>query len=78
MNQLRVAPIVEGHGEFNAVRTLLQRIWTELLGGEFIDVLQPVRQPRSQLVKKDGLLKAVGLAVNKLAYSSGPPCPGWF
>ena len=66
MSRLRVAPIVEGHGEYNAVRTLLERVWCELLGGAFIEVLRPIRRPRSKLVKKDELIKAVKLAALKL------------
>ena len=52
MNRLRVVPIVEGHGEQqSAIRTLLVRLWTELLGGDYIDVLQPIRIPRSKLIQ---------------------------
>lgn len=36
---LRVVAIVEGHGEDGAIRTLLQRIWFELLGGDDIEVI---------------------------------------
>lgn len=67
MRRLRVAPIVEGHGEVESVRILIQRVWTELLGGEFVDVLRPIRQKRQKLVKPDELKKAVGLAEAKLA-----------
>jgi len=73
-----VAPIVEGHGEVQAVRTLLQRIGLELFGGTHIEVLQPIRQPRSKLLRRDvstgktrphrdEMLRAVGLASSKLA-----------
>ena len=72
MSRLRVVPIVEGHGDYQAVRTLLYRIWTELLGGQHMDVLRPIRQPRSKLVQTDGLHKAVDLAVSKLLHA-GPP-----
>lgn len=76
MNRLRVAPIVEGHGECEAVRTLLERVWCELLGGEFIEVIRPIRRPRSKLVKKDELIKAVKLAALKLHTDpvSADPC----
>lgn len=67
MNRLTVAPIVEGHGEQqSAIRTLLTRIWTELLEGEYIDVLQPIRIPRSKLVHLPELLRAVDLAALKI------------
>ena len=32
MSRLRVAPIVEGHGESYCIRILLERVWGELLG----------------------------------------------
>ena len=66
MSRITVAPIVEGHGEVEAVRILLERIWYELFAGEFIDVLKPIRQPRPKLAKEDGLRKAVALATGKL------------
>ena len=46
MSRIRIAPIVEGHGETEAIRPLLRRIWTELLGGEYADILKPIRRPR--------------------------------
>ena len=68
MARLKVAPIVEGHGEVSAVPILLRRIWSELLGGEYIDVLTPIRQPRHRLATNKGatLDKAIALAVGKL------------
>ncbi len=75
MSRLRVAPIVEGQGEVQSIRILLERLWYEMLGGEYIDVLQPIRQPRGKLVKESELGKAVQLARSKLGNSSGPPDP---
>ncbi len=75
MKQLRVAAIVEGHGECAAVRLLLTRIWQELLGGECIDVLQPIRQKRHKLAKQNELGKAVQLAAMKLAVAPGVLMP---
>ncbi|HXV59938.1 MAG TPA: DUF4276 family protein [Vicinamibacteria bacterium] len=63
---LRVAPIVEGHGEVAAVRTLIQRIWTEVVQGDYVDVLSPIRQPKSKLIREQGLERAVRLATAKL------------
>ena len=65
---LRVAPIVEGHGEIEAVPTLLRRIWIEMLDRTLLDCVKPIRQPRLSLVAPDGaaLDKAVGLARLKL------------
>ncbi len=75
MNRLRVAPIVEGHGEFHAIRSLLTRLWHEQLGGEYLEVLQPIRRPRSQLATEEGLAKAIALAVLKLAAGRANPDP---
>ncbi|HVR38237.1 MAG TPA: DUF4276 family protein [Thermoanaerobaculia bacterium] len=63
-----VAAIVEGHGEENsAIRTLITRVWTELLSCEFVNVLRPIRQPRANLVQRDGLLKAIDYASMRLS-----------
>jgi hypothetical protein len=69
-----VVPIVEGHGEDRAIRTLLQRLWTELLAGEYIDVLKPIRTSRPKMVQSPELERALDLAVLKLrsAASSDP------
>ena len=67
MSRLHVAPIVEGHGEVNAIRILLRRIWMELLGGEYIDVVRPIRWARSKLLKEEELTRAVELALLNLA-----------
>lgn len=63
MSRLRVATIVEGHGEVQALPILIRRIWTELLQCEFVEVLSPpIRQKRHQLStnKNDALSKAIG------------------
>jgi len=63
MSRLTVAPIVEGHGEQkSAVRTIVSRIWTEVLGAEYVNVLPPIRHPRTRLIRAEDLLKAVDLA----------------
>ncbi|MBC8873557.1 MAG: DUF4276 family protein [Planctomycetes bacterium] len=69
MSRLRVASIVEGHGEVSSVPILLDRIWREVIHGEYVDILRPpIRQPRDRLAhnKNDALVKAVGLAAAKL------------
>lgn len=75
MSRLRVAPIVEGHGEVAAVRILLERIWYEIVGGEYIDVLTPIRRKRNRLVANidQDLEKSVRLAVAKLANPHSAP-----
>ncbi len=73
MSRLTVVPIVEGHGEFACSRKLLERIWYEIVQGEFIDVLQPIRQPKDKLIKDGGTFeKAIDLAVGKLNNSNVP------
>jgi hypothetical protein len=73
VKRLRVAAIVEGHGEYESIRLLLTRIWHEILGGEWIDVLQPIRQKRHKLSKESELRKAIQLATLKLANAAGTP-----
>jgi hypothetical protein len=62
---LRVLVIVEGHGEDGAIRTLLERIWYELLGGDYIEVI-PWRGKQGQLRKKEGVSLVVEAAAIKL------------
>jgi hypothetical protein len=66
LSRLRIFPIVEGHGENQAIRILLQRIWTELLGGEYVEVLTPFRGKRLKLVKPDEFARVLDAAVQKL------------
>lgn len=75
MSRLCVAPIVEGHGDDKSVRILLQRIWNELLGGEYIQVIRPIRGSRPKLVRKEELERTVTLAASKLrvACAAGDP-----
>jgi len=75
MKQLRVAAIVEGHGEYESIRSLLTRIWTEVLGGDYIEVLQPIRHKRQQLAKQGGMARAIQLAALKLANAPGAAMP---
>jgi hypothetical protein len=63
---LRVGLIVEGQGEYAAVRTLLERIWYELLGGDFIEVIRPFRQPQGRLLQEEWLKKTVDAVKIKL------------
>jgi len=63
---------VEGQGENKAVRTLLHRVWYELLGGDFLDVIRPFRQSQGTLLKEEGLKKVVDAVKIKL----GPDTPG--
>jgi hypothetical protein len=64
--RLKIVPIVEGHGENNSIRPLLQRIWSELLGGDYVEVVKPIRWSRGRLVQGSELGRAVDLATLKL------------
>lgn len=87
MIRLRVAPIVEGHGEVASVPILLRRIGNEILRVEYLDVLQPVRVSRSSIVPREAaapgaledpvkeLRRAVELAARKIAARSDPATP---
>lgn len=50
---LRVVVIVEGHGEDGAIRTLLERIWYDLLRGDYIEVI-PWRGKQGQMLLPEG------------------------
>jgi hypothetical protein len=65
MSRLRVAVIVEGHGEVSAVPILFRRLWP-LVGGQAIEVLKPIRSKRNLLEKGTELRRAVALAIAKL------------
>lgn len=74
MSRLRIQPIVEGHGEDAAIPLLLRRIWTELLGGDYVEVLKPIRGKRFKLVQPQELGRMVDLAASKLR-KAGPGAP---
>src|SRR5437588_781456 len=63
---LRIVVIVEGHGEDAAIRPLLERIWYELLTGDRLEVVEPLRQRQGTLLKEAGLKTAVDAAKVKL------------
>lgn len=80
-----VAPIVEGHGEVNAVRRLITRIGTELCG-TWIEVAQPFRLDAAKMRKPDELAKAIrvqaarvpgrgGVLVVRHGDDRDAPCP---
>lgn len=59
---LRIATIVEGHGEVEAVPILLRRIVQEICPGQLVAHLRPIRVKRQQIVKEGELERAVNLA----------------
>lgn len=66
MNRLRIAPIVEGHGEDGALRILLQRVASEILGDAYVEVSRPIRGKRMKLIESRELSRALDLAMLKL------------
>lgn len=76
MNQMRIVPIVEGHGEVSALPILLRRIGVELLGGVYFDVVKPLRCKRDQVVQRQNneLCQKIDLAVRTLrSFGDGTP-----
>jgi hypothetical protein len=55
-------PIVEGHGELEAVPVLLRRLIAEA-AVYTIDVNAPIRSKQSKLLQEDGLRQSVRLAL---------------
>lgn len=60
---MRVAPIVEGRGEVQAVPLLLRRL--AAASGVHVEVVRPIRQPKGKLVKQDELRRAIALAAKQ-------------
>lgn len=64
-----IQPIVEGHGEVEAVPVLLRGLQTEL--GEYgFQIARPIRRKRSELVTEEQVRKSVRLAMGT------PQCAG--
>ena len=61
----RIVPIVEGHGEVEAVPILLRRIAATVRPAAAVDVLSPIRIDRSKIVKPPELERAVDLAARR-------------
>lgn len=59
---MRVACIVEGHGEVGAVPLLVRRLAQAIQPGLAVQIESPLRVPRSRLVKPHELERAVELA----------------
>jgi Domain of unknown function (DUF4276) len=60
------APIVEGYGEVESIRLLIERVWRSLDCRGWPQVLHPIRQPKGRLVQAEHLERAVTLAALKL------------
>lgn len=71
MTAPRLALVVEGHAEVEAVPVLVRRLAAAAQPTPPFDVLRPIRVHRSRVVKPGELERAVELAVRKLAPSRG-------
>lgn len=66
-----IYPIVEGHGEVNAVPVLLRRIAREICERYDVEILSPHRVPRGRIVAHDAreLKRAVNLGALKISHT---------
>lgn len=64
---IRIAPIVEGHGECEAVPILISRIAERYGATETLAVEHPIRRPRGTLLRSGELESAVELAARRVA-----------
>jgi hypothetical protein len=61
-----IVPIVEGHGEVQAVPELLRRLIAVFNPAVAINIHRPIRQNRGTLIKAGGIERAVELAASVL------------
>ena len=66
MTEVKIAAMVEGHGECEAVPILIRRIAATIDTGFVPKVLSPLRVPASRLLKEGEIERSVDLAARKL------------
>ena len=66
-----VVPIVEGHGEVEAVPILLRRIAEVLVPDTWLQVTRPIRVKRQRFVKEGELERTVELAARQVGSDGG-------
>ena len=71
MSRVHIAPIVEGHGEVQAVPMLIRRIAAEVDPELTAVVEPPIRVPANRLRKPGELERTVELAARKLGGTGG-------
>ena len=71
MTEVRIAAIVEGHGECEAVPILIRRIAQTIDPGFVPKVLSPLRVPASRLLKEGETERSVEFAARKLEGRGG-------
>ncbi len=69
--RVKIACIVEGHGEVEAVPILLRRIGEMVVPGLFLDISPPLRVSRDRVVKSGELERAVEFSGRKVAGEGG-------
>jgi hypothetical protein len=71
MSHVRIAAIVEGHGEVEAVPVLIRRIAAQTDTSLAVEIPPPIRVPANRLRKMGELERTVELAVRKLGGKGG-------
>lgn len=78
---MNIQPIVEGHGEVQAVPVLLRRLLAEAEIWE-VDVGKPIRRRRNELATEEGIARSISLAHSKpncaailVLFDSDDDCP---
>ncbi len=69
--EVRIAPIVEGHGEVEAVPILIRRIAGDLDPGLTPHVLTPIKVSFPRILKEGEIERATDLAARKLGGAGG-------
>ncbi len=63
---MKIQPVVEGHGDVQALPVLLRR-FTAAAESWGVEIGTPIRQPRGRLVNQESLVKAVRIATRQPA-----------
>lgn len=58
---MKIQPVVEGHGEVQALPVLLRRLRDEARAWE-VEIGTPIRRPRNRLASEPGVMQAVEIA----------------
>lgn len=66
-----IAPIVEGHGDIQAIRPLIERVTSAYCADAAVVVAKPLRMQRGKLLKPDELERAVTLAARRIHDRNG-------
>ena len=71
MTRVKIAAIVEGHGECEAVPILIRRIALAINPGYVPEILKPLRAPVSKLLREGEIERSTELAARKLQGKGG-------